>query len=107
MRPPLALIIPVFLALTSTLSGQQQILLLWPNGNPEPSKVTGPEIDPTTAANRMVSGKVTVRIANVSHPNMAVYLADAGKTTGVAALVFPGGGYSHLAYNIQGAEVFA
>jgi hypothetical protein len=39
----------------------------------------------------MVSGKVTVRITNVSHPNMAVYLADAGKNTGVAALVFPGG----------------
>jgi acetyl esterase/lipase len=50
---------------------------------------------------------VTVRITNVSHPNMAVYLADAGKNTGVAALVFPGGGYSHLAYNIEGTEVCA
>ena len=37
----------------------------------------GPEYDPTTDANRMVWGKVTVRITNVSQPNMAAYLADA------------------------------
>jgi acetyl esterase/lipase len=84
---------------------QQPTLLLWPNGNPEPSKVVGPEIDPTTDANRIVSGKVTVRVTNVSKPNLAVYSPGPGKNTGAAALVFPGGSYIRLAYNIEGTEV--
>jgi acetyl esterase/lipase len=91
----------------SSLLAQQQTLQLWPDGNPEPSKVVGPEIDPTTDANRMVSGKVTVRVTNVSHPSMAVYFPQKARNTGAAALVFPGGGYSHLTYNLEGTEVCA
>ena len=84
---------------------QQHTLPLWPNGNPEPSTITGPEVDPTTDANRMVWGKVTVRVTNVSKPTLSVYSPAAGKNTGAAALVFPGGGYTHLAWNIEGTEV--
>ena len=83
---------------------QQRTLLLWPKGNPEPSKVVGPEVDPTTDANRMVSGKVTVRVTNVRQPTLTVY-PPKGKNTGAAALVFPGGSYVRLAYNIEGTEV--
>lgn len=78
---------------------------LWPKGNPEPSKVTGPEIDPTTDTNRIVSGKVTVRVTNVSQPTLTVYSPPAGKDSGAAALVFPGGSYIRLAWNIEGTEV--
>jgi acetyl esterase/lipase len=67
--------------------------------------VVGPEIDPTTDANRIVSGKVTVRVTNVSKPSLAVYSPDPAKNNGAAALVFPGGGYIRLAYNIEGTEV--
>jgi acetyl esterase/lipase len=84
---------------------QQKTMLLWPDGNPEPSKVTGPEIDPTTDANRIVSGKVTVRVTNVSKPSLTVFPAPEGKNTGAAALVLPGGGYIRLAYNLEGTEV--
>ena len=96
-----------FFVLVSALStsAQQPVLLLWPNGNPEPSKVVGPEIDPTTDANRIVSGKVTVRVTNVSKPNLTVYSPDPAKNTGAAALVFPGGSYIRLAWNIEGTEV--
>ncbi len=83
---------------------QQTTLLLWPKGNPEPSKVVGPEVDPTTDADRMVSGKVTVRVTNVSQPTLTVY-PPKGKNSGAAALVFPGGSYIRLAYNIEGTEV--
>jgi acetyl esterase/lipase len=95
----------IFVLLVSSASAQQQTLLLWPNGNPEPSKVVGPEIDPTTDANRIVSGKVTVRVTNVSKPSLTVYSPDPAKNTGAAALVFPGGAYIRLAYNIEGTEV--
>ena len=97
-------ILTIFLVISSA-SAQQQTLLLWPNGNPETSKVVGPETDPTTDANRIVSGKTTVRVTNVSKPSLAVLPPDSAKNTGATALVFPGGGYVRLAYNIEGTEV--
>src|ERR1700728_1062748 len=97
--------ISLALLLAAPVLAQQPTLLLWPNGNPEPSKVTGPEIDPTTDANRIVSGKVTVRVTNISKPSLTVYSPDASRNNGAAALVFPGGAYIRLAYNIEGTEV--
>lgn len=86
-------------------SAQQQVVPLWANGNPEPSTVVGPEVDPTTDANRMVSGKVTVRVTNVSNPTLSVYSPPAERNVHAAALVFPGGSYIRLAWNIEGTEV--
>ena len=97
--------ISLALLLAAPVLAQQHTLLLWPDGNPELSKVVGPEIDPTTDANRIVSGKVTTRVTNVSKPNLAVYSPDPAKNNGAAALVFPGGGYIRLAYSIEGTEV--
>jgi acetyl esterase/lipase len=93
------------LLVASPVLAQQQTMLLWPGGNPEPSKVVGPEIDPTTDANRIVSGKVTVRVTNVSKPSLTVFSPDPTKNNGAAALVFPGGGYIRLSYNLEGTEV--
>jgi acetyl esterase/lipase len=93
------------MVLGSTMCGAQKTtLLLWPKGNPEPTKVVGPEMDPTTDRDRMVSGKVTVRVTNVSRPSLAVY-PPKGVNTGAAALVFPGGSYVRLAWNLEGTEV--
>jgi acetyl esterase/lipase len=100
-----ACLLAAFFCLSLSLRAQQQTIVLWPNGTPEPAHVPGPEHDPTTDANRIVSGKVTVRITNVIKPDLAVYLADPSKNTHVTAVVFPGGGYDHLAYNIEGTEV--
>lgn len=97
-------VVAVMMLLSGLGVAQQRTLLLWPKGNPEPSKVVGPEVDPTTDANRIVSGKVTVRVTNVSRPTLTVY-PPKGKNTGAAALVFPGGAYIRLAYNIEGTEV--
>jgi hypothetical protein len=73
----LTLLLALFVAVP--VKAQRYTLLLWPNGNPEPLKVVGPEIDPTTDANRIVSGKLTIRLTNVSKPNLAVYLPDPAK----------------------------
>jgi len=67
--------------------------------------MVGPEIDPTTDANRIVSGKVAVRVTNVSKPSLTVFSPDPAKNNGAAALVFPGGGYVRLSYNLEGTEV--
>jgi acetyl esterase/lipase len=95
----------IVLAAGSPVLAQQHTLQLWPNGNPEPSRVVGPEIDPSTDAERMLAGRPTTRITNVSHPTLAVYLPDPGTNTGAAALVFPGGSYTRLAYQHEGIEV--
>ena len=86
----------------SPVVAQQQTMLLWPDGAPEPSHVTGPESD---SGGNLVAGKPLQRLTNVSKPNMAVYLPPAGKNTGAAAVVFPGGGYQLLAMDLEGTEV--
>ena len=89
----------------SATRAQQQTLLLWPHGNPEPNIIKGPEYDPTTARDRFVSGKLMIRITNVGKPELLVYSPPAGKNNGAAALVFPGGSYLRLSYNLEGTEV--
>jgi len=106
MRFAISAAVGFFMILSScVLIAQEQTIPLWPQGTPEPSHVAGPEIDPTTESNRIVSGKVTVRVTNVSRPLMEVYLPPQAKSTGAGALVFPGGSYIRLAYNIEGTEV--
>jgi acetyl esterase/lipase len=107
MRLLPCLFVSVLLVLTSSAPAQQPTLLLWPNGNPEPSRVVGPEIDPTTDANRIVSGRPVVRVTNVSKPSLTVYSPPPAKRTGAAALVFPGGAYIRLSYSLEGTEVCA
>jgi acetyl esterase/lipase len=43
-------------------------------------------------------------VSNVSRPTMTVY-SPKGKNTGVAVVVFPGGGYIDLAIDLEGTEV--
>ncbi len=38
-------------------------------------------------------------------PSVTPYLPDAGRATGAAMLVFPGGGYQHLALDHEGAQI--
>jgi acetyl esterase/lipase len=98
---------PVCLLIFSAIpcAAQRATLLLWPNGNPEPSKMVGPETDATTDVDRMRSGTNPVRVTNVSRPEITVYAPPAPKNTGAAALVFPGGSYLRLSYTIEGTQV--
>lgn len=91
-------------AIVSPLVAQQQIML-WPNGTPEPSHVTGPEGDATAAEHHTVAGKPSFRLTNVDKPSLTVYAPPAEKNNGAAALVFPGGGYVRLSMELEGTEV--
>jgi len=103
MRPPHLLL--ALALLTTPAIAQHSTLLLWPNGNPEPTHLTGPEFDPTTDKDRMVSGKPAIRITNVTHPTLTVYSPDPAKDTHAAALIFPGGSYIRLSWSVEGTEV--
>ncbi len=77
---------------------------IWPGTPPDPQPVAGPEFAKTTGANSLVAGKPWVAVGNVSHPTMTVY-PPTGRNTGVAVVVFPGGGYWDLAIDLEGTEV--
>jgi len=91
--------------LTTPAFAQHPTLPLWPNGSPEPTHLTGPEFDPTTDKDRIVSGKPAIRVTNVTHPTLTVYSPDPTKDTHAAALVFPGGSYVRLSWSVEGTEV--
>jgi len=67
---------------------------LWPGTAPDTTALAGAAVETT------VSGM----IENVSRPTMTVH-APVGNNTGVAVLVFPGGGYRKLAIELEGTEV--
>ena len=75
-------------------------LPLWPH----PQSNAGPEIDATTAKDNLVAGKPVVRLTNVASPTITLY-TPAGKSTGAAVVVFPGGSYRILAIDLEGTEV--
>jgi acetyl esterase/lipase len=81
---------------------QKTTLLLWPGGNPESSKVVGAEVATTTVTS---SGRSVVHVTNVSAPSLTVYAPAAGKNTGAAALVFPGGSYLRLSVTTEGLDI--
>jgi acetyl esterase/lipase len=52
----------------------------------------------------MIAGRPLIRLGNVATPTLTLYPA-VGTPTGAAVVVFPGGGYSILAIDLEGTEV--
>ena len=77
---------------------------IWPGRVPDAQPVTGPEVAKTTGKEFLVAGRSAVGVSKVSQPTMTVYSSN-GKNTGVAIVVFPGGGYLDLAIDLEGTEV--
>ena len=84
-------------------SGHTQIPI-WLGAAPDPQPVKGPEYAETSGKNFLVGGKPGVFVSNVTRPTMTVY-SPKGKNTGVAVIVFPGGGYQTLGIDLEGSEV--
>jgi acetyl esterase/lipase len=76
---------------------------IWPGVVPDAhaQPVPGPEyvtnVPPAT-------GVPWIAVCNVSQPTMTVY-SPKGTNTGVAVVVFPGGGYQCLAMDLEGTEI--
>ncbi|MGA7223184.1 MAG: alpha/beta hydrolase [Candidatus Acidiferrales bacterium] len=78
-------------------------LPIWPGAVPDAQPVAGPETAETDTKS-LVAGSPWVYVSRVSQPTMTVY-SPAGKITGAAVVVFPGGGYEILAIDLEGTEV--
>ncbi|MCB1276754.1 alpha/beta hydrolase [Prosthecobacter sp.] len=87
-------------------AAEPQILDLWPSTPPGPAaKVDGVERDLTKPEDKLIAGRKIIKLGHVSTPQMHVYLPDKAKANGCAVLVCPGGGFSILAWDLEGTEV--
>src|SRR5271154_139229 len=77
-------------------------LAIWPGAVPDAQLAPGPE-DTETVKEHLVAGKPWVFVKNVSRPTITVY-SPTGKNSGVAVVVFPGGGFEGLAIDLEGTE---
>src|SRR5665647_773446 len=76
---------------------------IWPGAVPDAQPAAGPE-SVITNNNPLVAGRPWISVERVSEPTMTVY-SPKGKNTGVAVVVFPGGGYVEVAIDLEGTEV--
>jgi acetyl esterase/lipase len=74
---------------------------IWPGAVPNPQLPPGPEFATNLAS---ANAKPWVQVRNVSQPTMTVY-SPKETNTGVAVVVFPGGGYQILAIDLEGTEI--
>lgn len=82
--------------------GHTQIAI-WPGTTPDAQPTNGPE-QTVTDTKDLVAERPWVYVNNVSKPTMTIYSPN-GNDTGVAVVVFPGGGYQGLAIDLEGTEV--
>ena len=80
-------------------------LALWPGIAPGDKGDIGEEKDTTKHDPNVPREKEIIRLGNVSKPTITVFRPAADKETGAAVVVCPGGGYSILAYDLEGSEV--
>src|SRR3954447_15198976 len=79
---------------------------LWPDVAPGEKGNIGEEGDmnkPDPKTGKMKDD--IIRLGNVSTPTITVFKPAPDKDTGAAVVVCPGGGYSILAWNLEGTEI--
>ena len=76
---------------------------IWPKEPPGTQRVEGPE-QASLVTDSPVAGKPWLAVENVSQPTITAY-PPKGKNTGIAMVVFPGGGYQILAIDVEGTEI--
>src|SRR5437763_12394311 len=83
-------------------AADRPVIDVWPGRAPGETKEIGPEeARPPQAKQR----PDVLRLANVSQPTLTLFQPPEGKRNGAAVVVCPGGGYSILAFDLEGTEV--
>lgn len=94
------------LSAATLVSAEPIVQKLWPGEIPGPAtKMNGAEADMTKAEDKLVAGRRIIKLGNVSAPEMHVFLPAKEKANGGAVVVCPGGGFSILAWDLEGTEV--
>jgi acetyl esterase/lipase len=100
----LHLVVLLTAALMNAMAAPLEIKL-WPGKPPGNEPELPPELDTTKDSDNKVAGQRLIRLGNISTPTITVYPAPAEKANGTAVMVCPGGGYTILAWDLEGTEV--
>jgi acetyl esterase/lipase len=101
----LSLLLPFFAVVPAIASQPTTVIDLWPGAPPGEVKATGPEQDTSKPGEGLVAGKPLIRLANVTKPELQVFLPQKDKASGTAVVVCPGGAFRILAIDLEGTEV--
>eukprot|EP01034_Spumella_vulgaris_P007717 gene7717-9828_t len=90
-----------------TSAAEPLILNVWPATPPGDTAKLPPEADLTKDTDKLIAGRRIIKTGNVTTPQLAVYRPAKEKDTGASVIICPGGGFSILAYDLEGTEVAA
>lgn len=110
MKPMLTVIAIFFWGSTSLsqeVAKTDEVYEVWPKMPPTWNAPTEPERDTSTEKSNLVGGRPLVRLGNVSVPQMHVFRPAADKASDTTVVICPGGGYSILAWDLEGTEIAA
>jgi acetyl esterase/lipase len=94
-------IVSLIAAVPTNLFAAERIeLKVWPKGAPGETGDIGPERELPPRGEKKV-----IRLTDVSEPTITVYQPPKDKANGCCVVVCPGGGYSILAWDLEGTEV--
>jgi acetyl esterase/lipase len=99
----LAVALTLALAPTLAAADRPAVLDLWPGPAPGEKGDLGPETEQQTKPGQ----RQVKRLTNVSKPTLTVFKPTKERDTGAAVVIAPGGGYSILAWDLEGTEVAA
>ncbi len=99
------LLLPLLLLSWANMTAAQEkplVVDVWPGKAPGETGDLGPEkaMEPKKTDKNPV-----LRITNVSKPTLTIFRPAKDKDTGAAVVIAPGGGYSILAWDLEGEEV--
>lgn len=95
---------------TATGAGNPEVIEIWPGKVPDEPGDIGPErsrMSPKLDRTQVEVTESTRMITDVSRPTITIYRPAKGSDAGTAVLIFPGGGYWDLYWQLEGEEVAA
>jgi acetyl esterase/lipase len=105
MQTVFVLILSYFVCVTATAE-ETESFRLWADTPPGPAaKSSGDEQDMTKPTDNLVGGGRIIKLGNVSTPELHIFLPPKDSANRGAVLVCPGGGFSILAWDLEGTEV--
>ena len=108
------LVVSLLMTLSSAAGAEPTaVMRLWTGEPPGPKHVVqGPEQDMTKPTDKLIAGRPIIKLGNVATPEMHVFLPhplpsgqDVRGGSIPAVVICPGGGFSILAWDLEGTEV--
>ncbi len=95
---------------TTSFAAKPQVVMLWPGAAPDEPGTIGPErvrMSPQVDHKQVEVTESTRLVTDVTQPSISIWRPATDKQTGTAVLIFPGGGYWNLYWQLEGEEVAA